>query len=147
MYAVADLDKTYEGALESARRRVSLLGGNCVVVEDTLAARSFKDASVVWNMTTRSDGFSFDKKTGVITLTGTNPGGESKTLRLKVALADKGASPAGFKVVRTRVDDEFFYPNLEKPAPGCWFVRIKYTIKKGRTQTLRVEMIPDDNQQ
>lgn len=144
MYAVADLDKTYAGALASARRRVSLLEGSRIVVEDTLTARSSKDAAVVWNLTTRADGFSFDKKSGVITLKGVNPAGENKTMRLKVILADKNASPAGFKVVRSRVDDEFFYPNMEKPAPGCWFVRIKYSIKKGKTQVMRVEILPDN---
>ena len=147
MFAVADLDKTYAGSLESARRRVSLLDGNCVVVEDTLKARAFKDASVVWNMTTMADGFSFDKKSGVITLTGKNPSGETRTLKMKVTLADKCASPSGFKVVRSAVSDEFFYPNLEKPAPGCYFIRIKYNIKKGMSQTMKVEMLPVEYQQ
>ena len=147
MFAVADLDKTYAGSLESARRRVSLLNGNCVIVEDTLKARAFKDASVVWNMTTMADGFSFDKKSGVITLTGKNPSGETRTLKMKVILADKCASPSGFKVVRSAVSDEFFYPNLEKPAPGCYFIRIKYNIKKGMSQTMKVEMLPVEYQQ
>ena len=147
MYAVADLTKTYAGPLASAKRRVSLLDGKYIVVEDTLSARSFKDASVVWNLTTRADGFSFDRKSGVITLKGTSPDGSGKTLRMKVSLADKAASPGGFKVIRTAVDSEFNYPNMEKPAPGCWFVRIKYTVKKGKTQTMRVEMYPEDIQQ
>ena len=82
----------------------------------------------------------------VITLGGKNPEGEARTLRMKVTLADPGASPGGVKVVRSRVDDEFLYPQLEKPAPGCWFLRIRYTVKKGRTQVMRVEMIPQDNQ-
>lgn len=143
MYAVADLTPTYAGVLESVKRRVSLLDGKCVVVEDTLKARSFRDASVVWNLTTRSDGFTFDKKSGIITLTAKNPAGELKTLRLKVTLGDKAASPAGFKVLRTAVDNEFYYPNMEKPAHGCYFVRIKYTVKKGMSQTMRVEMQPE----
>ena len=145
MFAVADLDKTYAGALESARRRVSLFGGTQIVVEDTLTARSFNDAAVVWNMTTRAEGFSFDKKTGVITLCSTDSEGELRTMQLKITLSDKGASPGGFKVVRSRVDDEFFYPKLEKPAPGCWFLRIKYKVKKGCRQVMRVEMIPCTN--
>ena len=147
MYAVTDLTNTYAGALESAKRKVSLLDGRRVVVEDTLTARSFKDADVVWNLTTRASDFSFDKKSGVITLKGTSPDGEKKTLRLKVTLSDSAASPGGIKVVRSSVDSEFNYPNMEKPAPGCWFIRIKYTVKKGKTQTMRVEMNPENIQQ
>lgn len=146
MFAVADLTKTYAGALESAQRRVSLLDGRRIVVEDALTARSFKDAAVTWNLTTRASGFSFDKKSGVITLKGTNPEGQEKRLRLKVTLSDKAASPGGFKVVRSSVDSEFNYPNMEKPAPGCWFVRIKYTVKKGQSQTMRVEIDPETQQ-
>ena len=35
------------------------------------------------------------------------------------------------------------HPNMEKPAHGCYFVRIKYTVKKGMSQTMRVEMQPE----
>ncbi|MCR5019073.1 MAG: heparinase II/III family protein [Bacteroidales bacterium] len=144
MYAVADLTDIYAGQLESAKRRVSLEDGNRVVVVDSLETRPFKNASVVWNLTTRADGFSYDKNNGIITLTATSPDGFPKTMRLKISLGDKKASKCGIKVVRRAVNDEFNYPNMEKPAPGCWFIRIKYNIKKGMSQTMRVEILPEN---
>ena len=147
MSATADLSPTYEGQLSSAARTVSLRDGSRVVVEDCLQALPGSSASVVWNMTTRADSFEFDKKTGTITLKGKNPEGETKVLRMKVSLADKAASPGGFSVKRLKVNDEFLYPKLEKPADGCWFIRIKYDIKKGLSQRMTVEILPEMNKQ
>ena len=146
MYAVADLGPTYAGQVAGAKRRVALLEGSRIEIVDTIRTESYKPASVVWNMTTRAEGFSYDKDSGIITLEGKNAQGEIKVMKMKVSLGNRKASPAGIKVSRIAVADEFRYPKLEKPAPGCWFIRIKYDIKKGSTQTMKVEMTKKNQQ-
>ena len=66
-----------------------------------------------------------------------------KVLKMRVSLSGRAASPGGFSVKRLKVNDEFNYPKLEKPADGCWFIRIRYNIKKGMSQHMTVEILPE----
>jgi hypothetical protein len=143
MYTIADLTNTYAGQLESAIRKVSLKDGRKVLIEDELKATGSRGASVVWNMTTRAEEFDFDPASRIISLAGINEEGSRKVLKMRVSLSGRAASPGGFSVKRLKVNDEFNYPKLEKPADGCWFIRIRYNIKKGMSQHMTVEILPE----
>lgn len=137
MSATADLSETYSYDLEKAVRKVSLIDKNKVVVEDEIQAKSGRGADVVWNLTTMANGFSFDKKKGVITLTAPGIDGP-RTMKLSISLA----SGAPYKVERVAVNSEFKHPDAEKPADGCYFIRIRFGVKKGSSEKLICTFTP-----
>lgn len=137
MYAVADLTPTYSEQVESLTRKVSLLNQTTVVVEDEMKAKDWIPANVTWNLTTEAEGYSFDQKTGEFTLTAKGIDGP-RTMKMKVSLA----SGSKYKVERVPVNSEMKYPQAETPADGCWFIRIRFTIKKGMSEKLTCSFIP-----
>ena len=143
MYAVADMTPIYEGQLASVKRAVGLIDRKYIVVEDLVQARDAFNASVVWNLTTMASEYKYDKNTGEIILGAADTEGKMKYVRIVPVLEDIKATPSGISVKRTPVRNEINYPGNEKPADGCWFVRLKFTVKKGMTQRLKCVIVPE----
>ena len=87
--------------------------------------------------------YKYDKNTGQIVLGAADPQGKMQYVRIIPVLENMEATPSGISVKRTPVKNEINYPGNEKPADGCWFVRLKFSIKKGMTQRLRCIIIPE----
>lgn len=141
MYALADLTPSYEGQIKSLKRAVGLINKSFVVVEDLLTA-SQTDADVLWNMTTKArSGFSYDPSSGIIVLTGKNAAGVEKTVRMKIVLENRTASPEGIDVSYVPVSD--YLQPYETSATDYRFLRIKYKVKVGATQRMKVYFLPE----
>lgn len=143
MYAVADLTPVYSGQLASAKRAVGLFDKKYIVVEDLLQARSGLNSTIVWNLTTMASDYRYDKETGDIVLGAANQEGKMQYIRIIPVLENVEATPSGISVKRIPVKNEINYPGNEKPADGCWFVRLKFSVKKGMTQRLKCLIVPE----
>lgn len=143
MYAVADLTPTYAGQLASAKRAVALADKKYIVVEDLIQARSAANANVVWNLTTMASEYRYDKKTGEIVLGARNEAGKMVYLRLIPQLENAEATPSGISARWLTVNSTINYPANEKPADGCYFLRLKFSVKKDMTQRFRCLIVPE----
>lgn len=143
MYAVADMTPTYAGQLESVKRALALKDKKYIIVEDLITARSVASANVVWNLTTMASEYKYDKKTGEIVLGAQNPSGKMVYLRIIPLLENPEATPGGISVKWSTVNSAINYPANEKPADGCHFLRLRFSVKKGMTQRLRCVIVPE----
>lgn len=143
MYAVADMTSTYSGQLACAKRGVGLIDRKYIVVEDLIQTRKSSKATVVWNLTTMASEYRYDKDTGEIILGASDADGKMQYVRIIPSLENKEASPSGISVKRTSVNSAINYPHNEKPADGCWFIRLKFSIAKDMTQRLRCIIVPE----
>lgn len=143
MYAVADLTPTYQGQLASARRAVALADKKYIIVEDFIQATGLSSANVVWNLTTMASEYKYDKNTGEIVLGAENENGKMIYLRIVPILENTKASPSGISVRWMPVNNSINYPHNEKPADGCYFLRLKFAVKKNMTQRLRCLILPE----
>ena len=64
-------------------------------------------------------------------------------VRIIPVLENQEASPSGISVKRISVNSTINYPHNERPADGCWFIRLKFTIKKDMTQRLKCIIVPE----
>ena len=143
MYAVADMTPTYEGQLASVKRAVGLVQKKYIIVEDLIQARKSSSASVVWNLTTMASEYKYDKKTGQIVLGAENEKGKMVYLRIMPVLENQEATPSGISVRWMPVRNSINFPANEKPADGCYFLRLKFNVRKDMTQRLKCIIIPD----
>lgn len=143
MYAVADMTPTYAGQLESVKRALALKDKKYIIVEDLITARSVASANVVWNLTTMASEYKYDKKTGEIVLGAQNPSGKMVYLRIIPLLENPEATPGGISVKWSTVNSAINYPANEKPADGCHFLRLRFSVKKDMTQRLRCVIVPE----
>ena len=114
-----------------------------IIVEDLITARSVASANVVWNLTTMASEYKYDKKTGEIVLGAQNPSGKMVYLRIIPLLENPEATPGGISVKWSTVNSAINYPANEKPADGCHFLRLRFSVKKDMTQRLRCVIVPE----
>ena len=143
MYAVADMTPTYEGQLESVKRAVALADKKYIIVEDLIQTRKAAGANIVWNLTTMASKYKYDKKTGEIHLEAVNEAGKEVKLKVIPVLENAEATPGGISVSWMPVKNAINYPANEKPADGCYFLRLKFSVKKDMTQRLKCVILPE----